>query len=93
MAYAFAEIAAIALRNERNLQALRESEERFRSVTETARAAADHDAICVAIGRSARRRFTRGSRSTVSERLVDRCDRPVLVVPPEPERAAPHEPS
>ena len=62
-------------------------------VTEMARAAADHDAICVAIGRSARRRFTRGSRSTVSERLVDRCDRPVLVVPPEPERAAPHEPS
>ena len=62
-------------------------------VTEMARAAADHDAICVAIGRSARRRFTRGSRSTVSERVVDRCDRPVLVVPPEPERAAPHEPS
>ena len=62
-------------------------------VTEMARAAADHDAICVAIGRSARRRFTRGSRSTVSERLVDRCDRPVLVVPPEPERAAPDAPS
>ena len=62
-------------------------------VTGMARAAADHDAICVAIGRSARRRFTRGSRSTVSERLVDRCDRPVLVVPPDPERAAPHEPS
>jgi len=62
-------------------------------VTEMARAAADHDAICVAIGRSARRRFTRGSRSTVSERLVDRCDRPVLIVPPEPERAAPDEPS
>lgn len=62
-------------------------------VTEMARAAADHDAICVAIGRSARRRFTSGSRSTVGERLLDRCDRPVLVVPPEPERAAPDAPS
>jgi nucleotide-binding universal stress UspA family protein len=62
-------------------------------VTELARAAADHDAICVTIGRSIRRRFTCGSRSTMNERLVHRCDRPVLIVPPEPERAAPHEPS
>ena len=62
-------------------------------VTEMARAAADHDAICVAIGRSVRRRFTCGSHSTMSELLVQRCDRPVLIVPPEPERAAPHEPS
>ena len=58
-------------------------------VTELARAAADHDTIFVAIGRGARRRFTCGSHSTMSERLVDRCDRPVLIVPPEPERAAP----
>lgn len=62
-------------------------------VTELARAAADHDAICVTIGRSLRRRFICGSRATMSERLVHRCDRPVLIVPPEPERAAPHEPS
>jgi len=62
-------------------------------VAEMARAAADHDAVCVAIGRSVQRRSARGSHSTMSERLVHRCDRPVLVVPPEPERAAPHEPS
>ena len=61
--------------------------------TELAQAAIDHNAICVAIGRSLRRRFTCGSRSTVSERLLRRCDRPVLVVPPEPERAVPHGPS
>lgn len=61
-------------------------------VTEMARAAADHDAICVAIGRSVRRRFTCGSHSTRSQRLVHLCDRPVLIVPPEPERSAPHDP-
>lgn len=60
-------------------------------VTEMARAAADHDAICVAIGRSARRRF--GSHLSTSERLVQRCDRPVLVVPPESGSAAPDDPS
>lgn len=60
-------------------------------VTELARAAADHDAICVAIGRSARRRF--GSHLSTSERLVQRCDRPVLVVPPESGSAAPDDPS
>jgi nucleotide-binding universal stress UspA family protein len=54
--------------------------------TELARAATDHDAICVAIGRSARRHF--GSHLSTSERLVQRCDRPVLVVPPEPGRSA-----
>lgn len=57
-------------------------------VTELARAASDHDAICVVVGRSARRHF--GSHLTTSERLVQRCDRPVLIVPPKPERAAPH---
>lgn len=50
-------------------------------VTELTPAAAEHDALCVAIGRSLRRRFTCGSRSTTSERLVRRCDSPVLVVP------------
>ena len=51
-------------------------------VTELARAAADHDAICVTIGRSLRRRTIRGSRSTMKH-LVHRCDRPVLIVPSE----------
>lgn len=50
-------------------------------VTELARAAADHDATCVIIGRSLRRRGICGSRPTVSERLVHHCDRPVLIVP------------
>jgi nucleotide-binding universal stress UspA family protein len=58
--------------------------------TELARDATDHDAICVAIGRSARRHF--GSHLSTSERLVQRCDRPVLVVPPESGRAAPDDP-
>lgn len=62
-------------------------------VTEMARAAADHDAIFVAIGRSVQRRLPCGPPATMSERLVHRCDRPVLIVPPEPERPAPHEPS
>ena len=62
-------------------------------VIELARAAADHDAMCVTIGRSCRRRFTCGSRSTMSELLVHRCDRPVLVVPPGPERVVPHGPT
>lgn len=63
-------------------------------VAELARAAADHHAMCLAIGRGVPRRFTGRSRSAVSERLVHRCDRPVLVVPPEPEpAAAPDEPS
>lgn len=56
-------------------------------VTELVRAAVDHSAICVAIGRSARRHF--GSHLSTSERLVQRCDRPVLVVPPESGNAAP----
>lgn len=62
-------------------------------VTEVARAAFDHNAIFVAVGRSVRRRFTCGSRPTMSERLAHRCDRPVLIVPPEPERSARYEPS
>ena len=56
-----------------------------------AEAAADHDAICVAIGGSVRRGAC-GSHRTVCERLVHRCGRPVLIVPLEPERAAPREP-
>lgn len=59
-------------------------------VTELARAAVDHSAICIAIGRSARRHF--GSHLSTSERLVQRCDRPVLVVPPESGSAAPDDP-
>jgi nucleotide-binding universal stress UspA family protein len=51
---------------------------------ELARAATDHDASWVAIGRSGRRRFMCGSRTTMGERLVHACDRPVLIVPPEP---------
>ena len=49
-------------------------------VTELVKAAADHDAICVTVGRSPRRRSIRGSRSTMKH-LVHRCDRPVLIVP------------
>lgn len=49
-------------------------------VAELARAAVDHDATCVTIGRSLRRRFVCGSRSTM-KRLALRCDRPVLIVP------------
>jgi nucleotide-binding universal stress UspA family protein len=49
-------------------------------VTELVKAAADHDAICVTVGRSPRRRFICGSRSTM-EQLAHRCDRPVLIVP------------
>lgn len=52
-------------------------------ITELARAATDHDATWVAIGRSGRRRFPCGSRTSMSERLVHECDRPVLIVPPD----------
>jgi len=48
--------------------------------TELAQAAVDHNATCVTIGRSLRRRVVCGSRSTM-KRLVRRCDRPVLIVP------------
>ena len=61
-------------------------------VTELARAATDHDALCVTIGRSVRRRLICGSHSTVSERLVHQCDRPVLIVPSQRERTSPHAP-
>ncbi len=47
---------------------------------ELTRAAADHDAVCITIGRNPQRRFTFGSGSTM-QRLVHRSDRPVLIVP------------
>ena len=57
--------------------------------TEMARAAVEHNAICVAVGRSLRRRFSYGSHSTMSERLSQRCERPVLIVPVKPQRSDP----
>lgn len=52
--------------------------------SELAKAAAAHDAICVAVGRSVQRRFSRRSHSTMNERLMRRCQRPVLIVPSRP---------
>jgi nucleotide-binding universal stress UspA family protein len=47
------------------------------------RAATEHDAACIAIGRSPPRRLGCLRRGSIMARLVDRAQRPVLVIPPQ----------
>lgn len=50
--------------------------------TELLRAAADHDAAWIVIGRHGHRRLARLVLGSVTNRLVRHADRPVLVIPP-----------
>jgi nucleotide-binding universal stress UspA family protein len=52
------------------------------AATELLRAADDHDATCVVVGRHGHRLITRVLMGSVTDRLVHHADRPVLVVPP-----------
>lgn len=50
--------------------------------TELLRAASDHDAAWIVIGRHGHRRLARLVLGSVTNQLVEHADRPVLVVPP-----------
>jgi nucleotide-binding universal stress UspA family protein len=52
--------------------------------TELLRAAADHDAAAIIVGRHGHHRLARLVLGSVTDRLVHDADRPVLVVPPAP---------
>ena len=51
---------------------------------ELRRAADDHDAACIVIGRDGHRLVTRVLTGSVTDRLVHHTHRPVLIVPPVP---------
>lgn len=52
--------------------------------TELLQAGIDHNAVCIVVGRHGHRRLTHRLLGSVTNRLVQHADRPILVVPPPP---------
>lgn len=83
MANAFSELASIALRNSRNLELLENSEERFRSVAETA-----NDAIISIDARGTIVLWNRGAEKIFGHTADEVINRPLTIIVPDSLRMA-----